>query len=186
MKRSLVTVTLVLLLSGCIRSVSPDFELKPDSSRGVIVVSLTASGRIPGELLFYVRPQGDTASLQGRSIQVFGPTKGIVDWPILKSGNPPDQPPGRLAILELAPGQYEFYRWSGIVGGFVQQNVKPFSYRFEVRPGEVVYLGTLHLNRPNDQKYTVTTGDRRDRDFPLLEKKLPNVPPEKIATRLLN
>jgi len=185
MKRSLAAVILVFLLAGCSRSVKPDFELKPDSTTGVVIVSMTASGRIPGELLFYLRPMGNVISLQPRAMQVFGPTKDQIDWPILKSGNPPNQPPGRLAILELSPGQYEFYRWSGGVGGNMIAQSRPFSYPFEVRAGEVVYLGTLHLNRPDDQKYTMTTGDRRERDFALLQKRLPNVAPEKIVTRLL-
>jgi hypothetical protein len=185
MRRLLLAALLAFLLAGCIRTVGPDYEFTPDSSRSVIIVSLTASGRIPGELLFYIRPVGDKLSLQGRSIQVFGPTLGIVDWPILKGGNPPDQPPGRLAVLEIAPGDYEFFRWSGVVGGFVNQNAVPFSKRFEVRAGEVVYLGNLHLARRGDQQWSVTTADRRDRDFPLLEKKLPKVPPERVAIRLL-
>ena len=92
MRRSLLAALLAFLLASCIRTVGPDYELKPDSSRSVIIVSLTASGRIPGE---------------------------------------------------------------------------------------------LHFARRGDQQWSVTTADRRDRDFPLLEKKLPNVPTERVAIRLL-
>src|SRR5206468_10334175 len=182
MYRALICVA-VCLLAGCVRTVTADFELKSDSSTGVIVVSVTASGRIPGALIFYVRPIGDLAKLQTHSISVLD-NRQLIDWPVPKSGAPVVQPPGRLAVLDMAPGQYEFYRWSGRVGGsLVESNV--FSRRFEVRAGEVAYLGNLHLTTGNDRNWNMSTADRRDRDFRLLATKLPNVPQEKIVIRLL-
>ena len=169
-------------LAGCITAVGPDFQLKDDASTGVIAVSVTASGTIPRGLAFQFRPAGDTS--RSRGVLVFS-TKDVVDWPIPDSGRTPvDQPPGRLAILEIAPGEYEFFRWSGFSGAMRVESGTPFSKRFEVRAGEVVYLGNLHLIT-RDKKWVVSSSDRHDRDFPLLAKKLPNVPQERIVTRLL-
>lgn len=183
MKRSLVGVMLACLLTSCVSKVKPDFEMKADSSKGVMIVSVTASGSIPGGLVFKFRTGGTGGSLQPHTIQLFA-HKDEIDWPVLKSA--PDQPAGRLAILELPPGQYEFYLWAGHAGGMSVSNATEFSKRFEIRASEVVYLGNLHLKRARgEQMFTLFTGDRRDRDFPLLATKLPNVPPEKIAVRLL-
>ena len=52
MNRSLVAVMLACLLTGCVSKVKPDFEMKADSSKGVMIVSATASGSIPGGLVF--------------------------------------------------------------------------------------------------------------------------------------
>jgi hypothetical protein len=186
MKRIQVVAALALLatLLGCAREVGPDFRLDRNSKSGVAAISLMASGDIRGEVLFYWRPANDGNTLRARSLQ-WAPRSNPLDWPYnAKRPIPGASPAGRLAILELAPGQYEFYQWQQAYGGMIYKFGRPFAARFEVVAGQVTYVGSLHVTVRGNQ-FSIAAEDRRQRDLALLAQKLPNVPPESVVVRLI-
>lgn len=108
--------------------------------------------------------------------------------PIL--GTPSDDAPcGRLAVIELQPGEYEFYSWRGGTssgpGGFTVtvRSTEPFSKRFRVIPGKAVYLGNVHFSVSRSgpfqrAPYQMRVSDLRQRDLALLHQKNPRITPD--------
>jgi len=98
---------------------------------------------------------------------------------------------GTISSARLAPGVYEVYRCGEWLDGYMFQahydSKTPFSIPFEVKPGEVVYLGNFQANSirgknafafglpvPAGAVYVVE--DRKDRDLALLRKRMPELP----------
>lgn len=106
---------------------------------------------------------------------------------------------GQLVAAQLPAGSYEFFSFialnsSGLAMG-TAKNVKPFSYPFEVRQGEVTYLGEFHLKfepkrvpKPGsstDLSFQVLLRDNRTQDFLDAKKLIPDIRSDQIAVRLL-
>lgn len=106
---------------------------------------------------------------------------------------------GQLVAAQLPAGNYEFYSFialnsAGLAVG-TTKNAKPFSYPFQVRPGEVSYLGEFQMlfeqNRlpkvgsSSEISYRVLLRDNRAQDFAEVKKLIPDIQPEQITVRLL-
>lgn len=85
---------------------------------------------------------------------------------------------GRLAILRLPAGEYEFFAWrlrrAGALGSTEYGPPQNFSHRFTVAPGSATYLGQLDL-RMDSKSAAVAVSDRRGRDFALIQQKMPSL-----------
>ena len=125
-----------------------------------------------------------------------------MDWrcPFLGTATE-DAPCGRLAIIELQQGEYEFYSWGGQAGagaGPVTYNVgstNDFSKRFRVLAGKAVYLGNVHFAISFDAPtftilsvrypYRIKVSDMRQRDLPLFYQKNPSITSESVVVNIL-
>lgn len=146
---------------------------------GVLVVSATASGPIPGTLWYQiVRAHAVTENVA--SIPVNDRAFGL-DWEPGDSAVP-NGGTGRVAVIELSPGEYELRRWvmgGGARGGSFSSR-RPFGYRFLIEPGKVTYVGNVHvdLQRTADSDtmpYRMAVHDERQRDLAIFRRKHPGL-----------
>jgi hypothetical protein len=120
------------------------------------------------------------------------------DWRCPFLGTPTeDSPCGRLAVIELQQGEYEFYSWqggtSGGPGGFTVtvRSTEPFSKRFRVVPGKAVYLGNIHFSVTRGGPfqgggtYRMRVSDLQKRDLPLLHQKNPRITSDSVVVSIL-
>jgi len=100
---------------------------------------------------------------------------------------------GRLFAVELEAGTYEIYQLHGNKGP--QTQMQPT--RFVVRPGEILYLGNLHVHyclyKPDQRVYrgNVSAGipsvrDKVQRDLPLLRRKFPALARSNISSAVID
>ena len=173
-----------MLAPGCASLGTPNVEPGYAPARnGLLVAAVSASGHLPGTLWFQVVRQG--ATQPAASIPVNDPAYGI-DWPA-GDAEIPRAGLGRLAVIELAPGDYELRRWVinvSNVAAYVSN--RPFGLRFTVAPGRATYLGSVHVDiqvGASTQRlpYALERDDRRSRDLPLLYRKHPGVTPAMVA-----
>jgi hypothetical protein len=181
--------------SGC-RSVnvSSDYRLDPSKNLGLVVVSLTMAG-LPSGFNVFINYRGVDVSHKS-SIPVSD-MFASADWRCPFLGTPTEENPcGRLAVVELTPGEYEFYSWEGGTGGgpgsitFTVRSVADFSKRFKVVSGKAVYLGNIHFSIQHRVvgrgAYQMRITDLRDRDLTLLHSKHPSITPDGVVISLLD
>jgi hypothetical protein len=168
-----------LLASGCASVGTANVEpaYRPSTS-GLLVVSVTASGYNPGTLWYQIVRSGAVAHTVA-SIPVNDRAYGL-DW---EAGDPavPNSGAGRVAVIELGPGEYEMRRWViNVANRAAFISTKPFGFRFEIEAGKATYLGNVHVDiqrtaDPDTLPFAVALEDRRDRDLAILHRKYPGV-----------
>lgn len=184
-RNAVLAVALATAAAGCAHTGTPNIDAASPNpgDKGLLVASLTASGYNPGTLSFQVVPVGEpgrTVAMIPVNDQAFG-----IDWP---HGDPavPNGGSGRLAVIELPPGEYELRR--GIIEVSMQErysSVRRYGYRFTIASGKATYFGNVHVElerSPAGQLLAHTNVlDRRRRDVPLLLKKYASLKPEQIV-----
>ncbi|GHD63184.1 hypothetical protein [Jeongeupia chitinilytica] len=89
---------------------------------------------------------------------------------VLRTTSAQSDPNGELAVLDLKPGRYvvagAYTTWGGGGGPSVDSNARqayiPIGREFEVKAGEVVYLGSLGFTLDNNERATVRDAWARD------------------------
>ena len=180
------------MLQACsfdnVKNIDPNQQVTLSPGAGIIVGSVTAP-RVQHywEISrFRYRKLGDSKSGVLESASPIANFLWMKDRPIEPGGTGPDagleQQLGRLFAVELAAGTYEIYQLDA--AGELLVHMQPL--RFEVRSGEILYLGNLHV------RYCLYTPDRRayrsyvnggipsvrdeaQRDVPLLARKFPTL-----------
>lgn len=154
---------------------------------GMLAASVTVSGYAPGSVWIQLLRSGDTAPLLSIPVNVesFG-----LDW------NPETDASGRsfrgrLAALELAPGEYEFGRWVMNVGNSATYvSSARIGARATVKQGEVVYAGNVHIDLQQSASgrlpSQVDLKDEAKRDLPLLGRKYPELKLEGVRVAVDN
>jgi hypothetical protein len=180
----LAVIAAALLAAGCAQRGTANIEpaYRPGGA-GLLVASVTASGHNPGTLSFQI-------------VRVSAPTETVVTIPVndealgldWRLGDPDVQNGGhgRLAVVELEPGEYEVRR--GFIHVSAQEtytSVRRHGFRFTIIPGKATYLGNVHVDMrhsPEGRLLAVTNlVDRRRRDLALLHKKYSGVRPEQVV-----
>ena len=146
-------------------------------ANGLLVASLTASGYNPGTLwVQVVRASASTETVA--SIPVNDPAYGL-DW---QAGDPAvtNGGAGRVAVVELAPGEYELRRWVINIGNSAAYSSRrPLAYRFNIVAGKATYVGNLHVDVQRSAAESLplatTLEDRRERDLPIVRRKYSGV-----------
>jgi hypothetical protein len=180
---------LLWLGAGCrTTNVSGAHALDPASGNGVVVVSLTMSG-VPGAFNMFVDFRGVT--VDHKSSVPVSDLFASADWRCPLGPVTEANPCGRLAVIELREGEYEFYSWHGQSGGapggltMSARASRDFAKRFKVLAGRAVYLGNIHF-AVGRGVFTMTVLDLRDRDLALLHGKHPNIGPDAIVVTILD
>ncbi len=180
---------LTFILSGCaMKDISKDYRLNSSKKTGVAVVSLSFSGLSrPHRLAYFyfdVHLQGVGNDFK-KQVSICGQTLSA-DWNEPSGNNfiSKDKPVGRLAVIELPEGEYEFYSWDGGYAGSGGTSKKwsateKFSRKFKVVPGKAVYLGNICIH-VYSERYLVEQKDLRDRDLPLLYQKYPLIKSDQV------
>ncbi len=184
-----LTIAIPLLVTGCaVSNVAQDYGPDPRDPGGVAVVSLTRSG-IGAQFNLFVNVRGIDRRYDTKVVITDLLTPSDWSCPVLGT-IPDDKPCGRLAVVQLPPGEYEFYSWHGTTGSANISAGRPFSKKFTVVAGSVIYLGNVHLAIGSSGfslrgGYQVNTADMRDRDLTLLHRKYPKIAPDAVLVRIL-
>ncbi|RLV58306.1 hypothetical protein D5018_18020 [Parashewanella curva] len=144
----------LLFITACANlNVSTDYSIKPDSKKGLVVFSFTTEGLLDNYFLKY------------RGID--NPNENaIVLWTIYDTFDWHDSPEGRLVVVELDEGSYEFHE---IRLGAIH-TLERMSIPFKAKAGKVVYMGNLHVNFQEELVF-VSSYDESSRDLELLFSK---------------
>lgn len=171
MQRRLFIGSLLALLAGCAtQNTEPQARLggnlTPRAGKAYVVVALTADTFQSNHTYLTARfsqpYSGEGLALQfGHSISARLGNDRI--------GDGADSVPGKLQLLELEPGRYEFSEatsnWPDPSGRepFSQSNRLPMRHSFELQAGEAVYLGDIHLQLNDHPQVRII--DAHERDF---------------------
>jgi hypothetical protein len=150
-------------------------------STGLLAASVTVSGHVPGSVWVQLVRSGDSSPPLSIPVNVasFG-----LDWdPASDSTGRSFQ--GRVAAVELSPGEYEFGRWVMNVGNSaVYVSGGRIGARVSIKPGEATYAGNIHIDIQRSAGATLPSridlNDESRRDLPLLVRKYPEMKLESV------
>ena len=172
---SILFALLTLVLSGCATtSVPANYAPSENSGKGVVVTSITYSGRYAGYSVMY-------ASSDGKTTGKFMVGKGMVLIPYFPDMDFEEKGmKGEVVVAELPAGQYEINGWHVSSGYASIRPASPVQVRFTVEPGKKVYLGSFHFEQTRSMGLTVTGvkvgfADQEVRDMNVVAKKYPGV-----------
>ena len=179
----LIACIAMLSLGGCVtttRNVGTDYRL---SDKGLLVASVTAAGYNPGTLILQVVRTAEPGRVVV-AIPVNDEVQGL-DWR-LGDAEVINDGLGRLAVVELEPGNYELRRGHIHVSeteSYTQ--VRPMGYRFTIQRGKATYLGNVHVDLELSPAKRLLAWhrltDRRKRDLPILHRKHPGIRAEELV-----
>ncbi|MBY0445910.1 MAG: hypothetical protein K2Q15_11950 [Burkholderiales bacterium] len=171
----------VLFLSACATTPVAVLQgkLTPPADQGYVVVALTLNSFDQDGANAWLRLQGpNSRSDLNASIlhdTIAAPNKNAI---------------GKLHLLSLAPGQYTVQQalgdWSYTAAGWPQQrrDQMPIGQSFEVKAGEVIYLGEVHLALSFQSSLKMS--DQHERDFYALGQQYGVSDTSNIKTQLLS
>ena len=182
-----------------VKNIDPNRPVALSPGTGIIVGSVTAPMVLHywDICLFHYRKLGDSKS---GVLESASPTANLLwmkDRPIEPGGTGPDpgleQQLGRLFAVELAAGTYEIYQLDTRETALI--HMQPV--RFEVRSGEIIYIGNLHVHyclyTPDRHAYRgringgiPSVHDEAQRDLPLLVRKFPALAGAKILPAVID
>jgi hypothetical protein len=163
--RLLLTLFIAALTASCAstNSVPSDFRFAPDSAQGLVVGSITYDS---GMGVYGIDGSGRNGS------STFRAQTGYALWPPLgPEFDPALKKKGGTFAVSVAPGQYTLQRWNIMQGQRIYAAKHPLDLTFNVAPGQVTYLGSLHFDADGE----VTLEDRSERDLPILRSRLPAI-----------
>ena len=195
---ALILAVPIVILSACsTRNIDPDYRLEGDED-GLVIVSISRSGL--GQFHMTLHWQG-VDSDRSHYLE-FKDSSDPMAWDSpCRVGLSPNllgqkDCTGRLAVFEMAGGEYEFHRLGADAifhGTFQWIITPPFSAKFMVIPGRATYLGNLHFLFPDEFNSAVGIGtyhplvrDMEERDIRLFEKHYPHISRDKVDKTIVS
>jgi hypothetical protein len=169
-----------LALGSCAATnVGSDYKVTPQSSEGVVTGSVTYGGDYSAYRVHYRQVGGGKSG-------TFQTGAAMVLLPVPDPGDFQGGGRGTVFAAALPPGEYEVYRWTLGSGYASASSTAPFSIRFSVEPGKLVYLGNFHFVQTSRMGLTVTGArlvyrDALARDLPVLKRKFPGLAETPVA-----
>jgi hypothetical protein len=162
----------LVLLAGCVSTVDPDkAELDPGRAYALVSVSHSGYGWLE-EMQAVYRKRGDTGEYPvpvNFRYLYQKPENGV----LLRNSD--KRMLGELKLLELAPGDYEFFGWNAkvargnqgltIVNTHWKPHEAPPPLRFSVAAGRVTYIGNVDVSFLGTKRYRWAALDERERDL---------------------
>jgi hypothetical protein len=142
--KSLIVVLLMSLLTGCAGpQVSQDTSPADLKDRGIVIISVTHNyeAGASAKPVFYVNQKLPSNSLERRQLRSRPDVLGI------PSRSDFGDVYGQVYVLSVEPGTHQIDGWMTI-GGNLQFTPRypPPPLRFEVKAGDVLYIGNLNMN----------------------------------------
>lgn len=130
---------------GCATSnVSSDYAMDASNGEGLVVMSISQDLNQRGKSKFYFDSGEDFLLLPG-AIMVGATEPGFMGMGTKKTEISDVQ--GRLMVVTMAAGEHNLNYWQvEVPGGRLHPEHQPKPYSFQVKVGEVKYLGNLHMN----------------------------------------
>ena len=174
------TCFFALALSACVGpvpNVSESFKLDDASEQGVMVGSVKYKGAVSGYKVYF-------RGLDNETTGYLEAGKGLMLLPIPPRGDF-STIKGELYATELPAGEYEAWQWDVHSGAARTASTRPFSIKFNVRPGEITYIGSFIFTVTKQLGLTVTgvSVDYEERfaeDIAILRRDYPNLVGEQI------
>ena len=179
--RGLITLTCILIAGCASNNVGKNYLLDSGSGKGLLIGSLVQEGHLTSNSLFF-REIGINKNKSRISMNRMFLPKGIY-------GSDFEDSEGKLFVVELDEGQYEFYSWMMHSGSWSIEPDSDFSRKFEIKSGEATYVGEYRLKNimgKNLFGVSIVSGaslivdDKYSRDFPLLSSKINTARLDKI------
>lgn len=147
----MLLAALVLLLMGC-TSQTPKppqiLNMNNAAENGLVVFSVKYNGPNSGYDVLYRSKDIKKMGAAGAGVGVaLIPTRQKSDF---------EYSTGKLHVLELPAGKYEFYAWTTKSGMASLSQNKPFSIEFIVEPGKTSYVGSFVFSATHLLGATVT------------------------------
>ncbi|WP_323003989.1 hypothetical protein [Denitromonas sp.] len=211
MKKTIFALLMPVIITGCATTDLPSkYALDENSGRSIAVAGVTLSGaplsRFAGfELLVRERKGQSESSVnvkpyyhsvtglartisenskhrqRHRSFVIKGPASNE-SLDIVEE----DKATGRVAVLELPPGDYEVYGWRlrerTQFGGLEYTPVMALSHGFRVEPGEGHYLGRFDLDFTAEGRPRMAIDDRRAEDLSAISTRYARVDVARISS----
>ncbi|MCG8457944.1 MAG: hypothetical protein MI919_16830 [Holophagales bacterium] len=188
--RLALAFALMAISNGCaMNNVDPGFSLTGQTQTGVVVVALTQTGLPKGfDMLLEFRGVGHPY----RGSLAVSDRLYALDWPcpISKISNT-ERPCGRLAVVELPPGEYEFFSWRAgshhatTSYSTTVRSREKFPLRFQAEAGKAVYLGNIEFS-VRGGFFDMRVTDMRNRDLTLLRRRNPKIKPEQLRVAIIS
>jgi hypothetical protein len=161
-----ILIIAALFSAGCVTfNVTKEYSLSSTTGKGLLVFSFTTSDDVKNPYLHY---RNKNTGEKGEILR--NTNRDPLDW---------ESPPGRLVVLELGSGQYEFYSWAILypsLGLTSVESRKDFSVPFAIVPGKATYVGNLHLRLIEEPlRYDFDVADKSERDLTLLRQQFVNI-----------
>ena len=123
-----ICLPLVLLVAGCTTAVTPEkaASVNPEKT-GLVLATWFRNGPAQDSRIIFVQAPLESLSGNGK----LGTSLDI------KSTN-------ELSLVEVPPGKYRIKQWY-VYGGLDYHNDPAESFEFEVRAGEITYVGNFDL-----------------------------------------
>lgn len=181
--RRCASALLAAFLTGCAGPQVSSRDTAADlSKKAVVIVSAThdAETGVRGKAVFSLSDLTRQGALDRRELRSIETVLGI---PV---GSDFSDVHGQVYVLSLEPGAYQFDGWRVISGHAVLWPRNPGApLVFEVRAGEVLYLGNLNMRNQLGRGgwpgvWVVVNAepevrDRREVDIPIAERKAPGI-----------
>jgi hypothetical protein len=185
MKHIIILFTAALLFAGCgskTTNQAPE-SFNETSINGLAIGTITFEGDVPVNDIyrfFYEGKSGDKKFNKKNSGKIV--INGRTDGQSMFNGDF-NQKKSYLFVLEVQPGGYAFtqYNYLDHIGpqGMVS-NSDPFAIPFEVKPGQVTYIGELnYVDKAVKGDPRIFVADYFERDIPQFKLKYPNIAWEK-------
>jgi hypothetical protein len=175
----LLAAIALIALGGCghIAKLPENYAVDAKSPNGAVIVSLTFEGEL----------QFSAFTLEYRLVR-GGETQSMHSASILASPDiDSDGRRGWLFPRELPPGEYEFYKWRGMMGNASYWSPRDFSNRFTVSAGRITYIGSVNvLTSSTAKRYQVQVRDERERDIAAFLTRYPKVKREQVEFDIMS
>jgi len=184
MKIFTVFIVLLTLMSCATQNVSKSISASDLGTEGLVIVSLTQGGAFTvTSMSTKARYKSNDNNITGHlSINSFSLPFGLY------SGDFNDSK-GELSYFKLPEGQYHFYDWTFSAGSIIIGTKNMTPYNFEVKNGEVVYIGNIHIEAISGKNILgmsipisgkMTVKNKQERDLYFFSKTVPNIEKSKI------
>lgn len=177
------------ILAGCATQNASKLITTNDlHEKGLVIVSLTQSGTPGGDM----SSSAYYESADGRVKGHISTNAARLPLGLYKGDFKNTQ--GELSYFELPQGLYKFTGWSYAAGSVVIRSKEMNPYYFEIKQGETIYIGDIHVNAvmgnnifgmPIASSGSISINDSSERDLNLFSSLVPGIDKGNIKTRVM-
>lgn len=196
LRKSSLLLIVFFFISGCqTLNVKEDFELDPEAETGLVIGSVTQNidAATEANAAFFINKES------GKNIKNIQAKVNSLILGTLTANNEfaEQQKSGRIFAVEVPAGENILDSWeiklSG--GGYIYPRTPPPSLSFDVNPGEVIYIGNLHIDVESGKNFlgikrafggVPSLYDEQERDIPLLKAKFKALADKNISVNVLH
>jgi len=165
-----------------IESISKDDYNFKNSNKSVVIFSTTFEGSdaLKGGFL-YLHSMDDKFN---RTVEMWGREDDARLR--INEGRTSNKIIGKVHVLELKPGEYEFYHYYTRIGDYELSSSSRFYLKFKVEAGEKSYLGNINIKFGDGGtagRYRISLNNLKKRDIEVVNKSFVNSKEMSVQTQ---